>query len=71
MQATTDSLQVRSFDTCPDGSLMGAHGVTWVYVHVYMLVYIISMVFMHSPPTLFFCPLKGDFPVASCFGKSN
>lgn len=47
-------LQVQSFDSCPDGSLMGAHGVTCVYVHVCMLVYITSMVFMHSPPTLFF-----------------
>lgn len=64
-------LQVGCFDTHPDGSLMGAHGVTWVYVHVYILVDIISMVFMHSPPTRFFFTLKGDFPVAGCFGKSN
>lgn len=54
-------LQVPSFDTCPDGSLMGAHGVTRVYVHVYMCVYIASMVFMHSPPTLFSSLWRGIF----------
>lgn len=41
------------FDWSPDGSLMGAHGVTWVCIHVYVPVYIISMVFTCSPPTLF------------------
>lgn len=33
--------------------LMGAHGVTRVYVHVYVCVYVTSVVFMCSPPTLF------------------
>lgn len=50
-------------------------GCTWgdmgLCIRVYIRVYIISMVFTHSPPTLFFFTLKGDFPVASCFGKSN
>lgn len=54
-------LQVPSFDTRPDGNLMGAHGVTRVYVHVYMCVYIASIVFMHSPPTLFSSLWRGIF----------
>lgn len=65
-------LQVSSFDTLPwwqfDGCRWGDMGL---YIRVYMAVYIISMVFTHSPPNLFFFTLKGDFPVASCFGKSN
>lgn len=46
-------------------------GCTWGDMGLYVCVYIICMVFTHSPPTLFFFTLKGDFPVASGFGKSN
>ena len=50
-------------------------GCTWgdmgLYVRVYMHVYIISMVFTHSPLILFFFTLKGDFPVAKLLRKKQ
>lgn len=65
-------LQVSSFDTRSDGKFDGCtRGDMGLYVRVYMCVYIMCTVFMRSPPTLFFSTLKGDFPVASSFGKSN
>lgn len=50
---------------------MGAHGVTWVYIHVYMPVYIISMVFTRSPPTLFFLYSEGGFSCGSLLRKKQ
>lgn len=61
----------RSFDSGPDGSLMGAHGVTWVYIHVYMPVYIISMVFMCGPPALFSLDSGGGFSCGSLLRKKQ